>query len=77
MMEQQFEAVLTGSDSEVNGIATRLDSGAYEFNSLDGSLHLIIAKNTEGKWERIAGTEPYFGGWTDELADQIPATINS
>ncbi|OOQ61632.1 hypothetical protein [Mucilaginibacter pedocola] len=76
-MEQQFDAVLTGSDSEVNGIATRLNSGAYEFNSLDGSLQLIIAKNAEGKWERVAGTEPYFGGWIEELVAQIPVTVNS
>ncbi|MEO7212139.1 hypothetical protein [Mucilaginibacter sp.] len=75
-MQQQFDAMLTGSDSEVNGIATRLDSGAYEFNSLDGSLQLIIARNADGKWERLAGTEPYFGGWIDEFAEQIPAAID-
>jgi hypothetical protein len=75
-MEQQFDAVLTGSDSEVNGIATLLDNGAYEFNSLDGSLNLIIARNADGKWERIAGSEPYFSGWIDELAEQIPNAVN-
>lgn len=75
-MEQQFDAVLTGSDSEVNGIVTRHESGAYEFNSIDGSLQLIIARNADDKWERIAGTEPYFGGWIDELAEQIAATAN-
>lgn len=73
-MEQQFDAVLTGSDSEVNGIVTRLDGGAFEFNSFDGSLQLVIAKNADNKWERFAGSEPYFSGWVDELAEQIPAT---
>jgi hypothetical protein len=75
-MEQQFDAVLTGSDSDVNGIATRLASGAYEFNSLDGSLQLIIARDADGRWERVAGTEPYFSGWIGELAEQIPASID-
>jgi hypothetical protein len=25
----------------------------------------------KGKWNRIDGTEPYFSGWVDELAEQI------
>lgn len=75
-MEKEFEAVLTGSDSEVNGVVTALSSGAYEFNSIDGSLQLIIARNEDGKWERMSGTEPYFSGWVDELAEQIQASVN-
>ncbi|MBK0378865.1 hypothetical protein [Mucilaginibacter segetis] len=71
-MEQQFDAILTGSDSKVNGIVTPRNNGTYEFNSLDGSLHLIISRNSEGEWERIGGSEPYFSGWIDELAEQIP-----
>ena len=74
-MEQQFDAVLTGSDSDVNGIVTVLNSGAYEFNSLDGSLQLVIAKNASNNWERVAGTEPYFSGWTGELAEQIETAV--
>jgi hypothetical protein len=74
-MEQQFEAILTGSDSQIDGIVNVINhSGyneAYEFNSIDGSLHLVIAKDAEGHWIRLAGTEPYFAGWVDELVEQI------
>ncbi|MDB5130053.1 hypothetical protein [Mucilaginibacter sp.] len=74
-MEQQFEAVLTGSDTPVNGIVTRKSNGIYEFSALDESLQLTIARNEHGHWERIAGSEPYFSGWVDELAEQIQTTI--
>jgi hypothetical protein len=74
-MEKQFEATLTGSDSPLDGIATQItyngQPNAYEFNSIDESLHLIIVKNEHGHWERVAGTEPYFSGWVDELVQQI------
>ena len=74
-MEEQFEAYLTGSDNPVDGIVTPIDyalySRAYEFMSIDGTLHLIIGKDKNGKWVRIEGTEPYFSGWVDELAEQI------
>jgi hypothetical protein len=74
-MKQQFEAILTGSDSPVDGIVSQIDfdgfSNAYEFESIDNSLHLIIAKDDDGKWVRLAGTEPYLGSWVDELAQQI------
>lgn len=75
-MEQQFDAVLTGSDSDVNGIVTKLDNGSYEFNSLDGSLQLVIARDADGNWERIAGTDPYFTGWIGQLADQIQTGVD-
>jgi hypothetical protein len=74
-MEQQFEAVLTGTDTPVNGIVTQ-NNGAYEFNSLDESLQLTIARNEQGHWERVAGSEPYLSGWVDELAEQIQTGIN-
>jgi hypothetical protein len=74
-MEQQFEAVLTGSDTPVNGIVTQKSNGIYEFSALDESLQLTIARNEHGHWERIAGSEPYFSGWVDELAEQIQTTI--
>ena len=74
-MKEQFEAILTGSDSSIDGIVTSLDmdgfTKAYEFQSIDGSLHLVIAMDNRGKWERISGTEPYFSGWVDELVEQI------
>lgn len=75
MEQQQFDAVLTGSDSDVNGIVTKHDNGTYEFNSLDGSLQLVIARNGDGHWERVAGTDPYFTGWIDQLVEQIKETI--
>jgi hypothetical protein len=74
-MKEQFEAVLTGSDNPVDGIVTPIDyaqyGGAYDFKSIDGTLHLIIGKDDEGRWIRIGGTEPYFSGWVGELAEQV------
>jgi hypothetical protein len=74
-MKQQFEATLTGSDTPVDGIVNHVSfdgfDNAYEFESIDNSLHLIIAKDDDGKWQRIAGTEPYLSSWIDELAKQI------
>jgi hypothetical protein len=76
-MEQQFDAILTGSDSPVEGIVNVINysgySQAYEFNSIDGTLHLVIAQEADGHWIRLAGTEPYFAGWVDELVEQINA----
>ena len=74
-MKQQFEAVLTGSDSPVDGVVSKIDfdgyTNAYEFESIDNNLHLIIAKDDDGKWFRLAGTEPYLPVWVDELVKQI------
>ena len=74
-MKEQFEATLTGTDGPVDGIVNPLSlknySQAYEFKSLDDTLHLVIAINNKGKWQRIDGTEPYLSGWVDELAEQV------
>jgi hypothetical protein len=74
-MEQQFEAVLTGSDSPIEGVVNRVTHDgyvqAYEFKSLDESLQLVVVRGTDGHWTRVAGTEPYFSGWVDELVEQI------
>ncbi|MCD8739619.1 hypothetical protein LT679_03305 [Mucilaginibacter roseus] len=73
-MNEQFEAVLTGSDGPIDGIVTELTTGsglAYKFQSIDESLELTIIRNEEGNWERVSGTEPYFSGWVDELTEQI------
>ena len=74
-MKQQFEAVLTGSDTPVDGIVNKINfdgyAAAYEFESIDNSLHLIIAKDENGNWQRVAGTEPYLSSWVNELVDQI------
>lgn len=74
-MGELFDATLTGSEGQVEGIVKQVDhdgfGNAYEFTSIDNTLHLIIARNDEGRWIRVAGTEPYFSGWVDELAEQI------
>jgi hypothetical protein len=77
-MREQFEATLTGTDGPVDGIVSPLSlknyPQAYEFKSLDDTLHLVIAIDNKGKWQRIDGTEPYLSGWVDELAEQIAIT---
>lgn len=77
-MKEQFETSLTGTDGPVDGIVHSLSlknySQAYEFKSLDGTLHLVIAMDNKGKWQRIDGTEPYLSGWVDELAEQVTVT---
>ncbi len=74
-MKEPFDAILTGSDSPIEGIANPVELGgytqAYDFQSLDGTLHLVIGMDGKGKWHRVNGTEPYFSGWVDELAEQI------
>ena len=72
-MKKQFETTLTGPDSPIDGIADQLndDGSAWEFKSIDGSLHLVIAKDEDGNWQRIEGTEPYLSSWIDELAEKI------
>jgi hypothetical protein len=73
-MEQQIDATLTGTEGPVSGTITKIIykgvTGAYRFDSVDDTLHLIIAPE-DGRWQRIAGTEPYLSGWVDEMAEQI------
>ncbi|MET3499522.1 hypothetical protein ABIC45_001113 [Mucilaginibacter rubeus] len=73
-MEQQFDATLTGTDSIIEGTAQQVINrgyaNAYEFKSIDETLHLVIAKDEDGEWIRIDGTEPYLSSWIDELAEQ-------
>jgi hypothetical protein len=74
-MENQFDAILTGSDSPVEGIVTQTEYNGYaqawDFKSIDETLHLVIARDDKGRWTRVDGTEPYLSGWVDELAEQI------
>ena len=74
-MKQQFEAVLTGPDTTIDGIVNKINyagyENAYEFNSIDGNFQLVIGKDDEGDWVRLGGTEPYLSGWIDELVEQI------
>lgn len=73
-MEQQFDATLTGTDSEIDGTAQQVIrpgyTEAYDFRSIDGTLHLVIGKDRDGEWIRLDGTEPYLSSWIDELAEQ-------
>lgn len=74
-MKQQFAATLTGSDFPVEGTVQKISfdgyPDAYEFESIDNSLHLIIALDEDGNWVRLAGTEPFLTSWVDELAQQV------
>lgn len=74
-MKTAIDVTLTGSDSPVEGIAIPVNypgyATAYEFKSTDETLHLIIARGADGKWMRVTGTDPYFSGWVDELAEQV------
>jgi len=70
---EAFETTLTGSDGNIDGIVTHISKEAYHFASLDNTLQLTIAKNIDGKWVRLSGSEPYFSGWLDELSERIAA----
>jgi|GEM_PF-3020094 len=71
MTVTEFNATLTGSDGEVSGIVKHMPNGVYRFTSIDESLVLVIAKDAEGQWQRVDGTEPYFASWIAELVEQI------
>ena len=74
IMEQQFDAILSGSDSPIEGLVSQTTfdgSQAWDFKSIDETLHLVIAKDKKGNWIRVDGTEPYLSGWVGELAEQI------
>ncbi|WDF53968.1 hypothetical protein [Mucilaginibacter sp. KACC 22063] len=74
MNEQAYDVILTGSDGPVEGIARPIVidgyTQAYEFISVDETITLVVALSN-GQWVRIAGSDPYFTGWADELAEQI------
>lgn len=76
-MEELLKAKLTGTDSAIDGTIQAITypnfNNAYEFKSTDGTLHLIIAKEADGQWIRLTGTEPYLSSWIDELAEQVTA----
>lgn len=76
-----FETILTGTDGPIDGLVNTLTQPdaikQYIFSSLDGSLNLTIAKDDDGNWKRLSGTEPYLSGWTEELGDQIDRHISS
>lgn len=78
-MKEEFETTLSGTDGQIDGIvsyAVGPDAGmSYEFNSLDRTLQIRIAKDENGHWYRIDGTEPYLSGWVDELSEKIMKKI--
>ena len=76
MTVTEFNATLTGSDGAVDGVVKHMPNGVYRFISIDDTLHLTIAKDAEGNWKRVDGTEPYFSGWVDELVEQIGRAEN-
>ena len=75
-MKAPIDITLTGSDSPVEGLARQINypgyDQAYEFQSTDETLHLIIG-HANGHWTRLGGTDPYLSGWVDELAEQVNA----
>jgi len=72
-MNRQFETKLRSPQGLVDGVVTEknADGTAWEFKSIDGTLHLVIARDEEGEWQRIGGTEPYLSSWIDELAAKV------
>ncbi len=72
-MSEQFETILSSPEGRIVGIASpgNDDGSAWRFESIDGNIQLIIAKNDDGEWERVGGSEPYFSSWTEELAEKI------
>ena len=70
-MNTAFETTLTGTEGPIDGIVNQLSADAtiFEFKSIDGNVHLVIAKDGKGNWERIKGTEPYLSSWIEELAN--------
>lgn len=72
-MKEQFETTLSSPDEAVDGIAGPVgsDGRAWEFKSIDGSVHIIIAMDDRNDWHRIGGTEPFLTSWVDELAEKI------
>lgn len=75
-MEHQFKASLTGPEGPITGIIKSTSFNGYEkayrFDSMNKTLHLIIALDHSGKWHRVDATEPYLLDKVDEMAAQIP-----
>jgi hypothetical protein len=72
-MKQQIETILHSPEGSIDGLLTSKspDGDAWEFMSIDGTIHIVIAKDEEGRWERIGGTEPYLSSWVEELSEHI------
>jgi hypothetical protein len=70
---KQFETTLHSSEGAIDGMVTEreADGDAWEFKSIDGTIELVIAKDEDGAWRRIGGTQPYLSAWVDELAEKV------
>jgi hypothetical protein len=72
-MTKEFETTLNSAEGPVDGVVTERENGgqAWEFKSIDGTIEVVIAKDEDGEWRRIGGTQPYLSAWVDELAEKI------
>jgi hypothetical protein len=76
-MRRQFETKLGSADGPVDGVVHQLndEGSAWDFRSIDGTIHLVIARDSEGNWIRADGTEPYLSSWTEELVKKVVSHI--
>jgi len=72
-MRTIFETKLHSPEGLIDGIVKQAndDGSAWEFKSIDGTVHLMIIRDQEGNWMRADGTEPYLSSWTEELAKKV------
>jgi len=72
-MRKQFETTLAGVEGPVDGIVNQINNegSAWDFKSIDGTVHVDIARDIDGNWMRVGGTEPYLSSWTEELAKKV------
>ncbi|HZY37511.1 MAG TPA: hypothetical protein VFE53_12725 [Mucilaginibacter sp.] len=72
-MRKQFETKLSSPEGSIDGMANQLnDQGsAWGFKSIDGTIHLVIARDSDGNWMRADGTEPFLSSWTEELVKKV------
>jgi hypothetical protein len=72
-MRKQFETTLAGDEGPVDGIVNQIndEGSAWDFKSIDGTVHVDIARDIDGNWMRVGGTKPYLSSWTEELAKKV------
>jgi hypothetical protein len=72
-MRKHFETKLGSPEGSIDGIVSQLnDQGsAWDFKSIDGTVHVVITRDNNGDWMRADGTEPYLSSWTEELVRKV------
>jgi len=72
-MTASFETKLSSPDGSIDGIVYKMNNNgaAWEFKSIDGTVYLTIARDSDGNWMRTGGTEPYLSSWTEELVKKV------